>query len=175
MPLGIVSDEDFELEKNRYTKEKDTSLAVTISNRGKRGNEVPQELREVAAEIALETNNDTAAKVFNLSPSSVAAYKAGAISTVDYSDKTKVTARKRIASNVQNKLMEALSELTQDKIKGSKAKDISGIVKDMAIVHEKLAGRVMSEEEKGPQVHVHLFAPAVKKLEDSDIIDVIVE
>lgn len=170
MPLGIVSEEDWQIENNG---KRNLDITTLEHGRGKDNNNVPQELREVIAEeIVVNGNTEKVAKVFNISKQSAQSYANGSTSLATYHDNDKVTARKRVAGRIQNKLLEALNELTGDKIKESKAKDISGIVKDMAIVHEKLNGKVLGEDERGPQVHVHLFAPKVKSLKDSEIIDI---
>lgn len=51
-----------------------------------------------------------------------------------------------------------------------KPKDLSQIAKDMASVAEKIRGRGSKEAER--QVHLHLYAPQMKKVEDYEVIDV---
>lgn len=170
MPLMIVSDEDFELEKSRY---QDKSIERTIIEKG-RGNkaETPQVIREIVAECSINGEKpDVISRNFNVSLSSISAYKNGSTSTSSYDQNNKVSARSRIANKAQGKLLDALNCLTEDKISGSKATEISSIAKDMSSIVEKLNGRVIENQNDGPQVHLHLYGPKQKSLEHYEVID----
>lgn len=171
MPLGIVSEEDFEREINSYNNP--GSVTTTIMERG-RGNvkEVPEVLREVIAEEAILGDNKSTAEAFGVSQSSVSAYMRGVTSTANYNSKKKaVTARERIAQRAQSKVMAALRNITPDKLANvEKVTDLATIAKDMANVFDKLSPKDKTEEK--PQVHVHFYRPEQKQIDDYEVIDV---
>ena len=78
------------------------------------------------------------AKDFGISPSSASAYANGATSTTNYNTpKPEIAnhvqqAKRRIATKARVKLREAIDAITPDKLQNAKAKDISGVARDMA-------------------------------------------
>ena len=169
MPLGIVSDEDYEKEKGRC-KESSIERITIEKGRGNGNSNVPPELRELVAECGIIEGNKSTAKAFNVSEASVSAYKHGSTSTATYDKNDRVYARKRVAGRVQSRMLEALNFLTDEKIAAEYGKNIRSIVKDLAVVAEKFMGK--NEEEKGSQVHLHIYSPKVKSVNDYEIIDV---
>jgi hypothetical protein len=173
MPLMIVTDDEFESEKNKYTGETRNELKRTIIEHGRgEKKEVPQVIREIVADCAINGEKpEVVSKNFNVSPSSISAYKHGATSTSSYDQNHRVKTRDRIADKAQYKVLEALNCLTEEKIGNSKATEISSIAKDMASVFEKLSGKVNPEANDGPQVHLHLYGPKQKSLDHYEVID----
>lgn len=170
----IVSDEDFELER-RKMQGTAPNISRTVIQRGRDNtHELPEELREVVAEIAIEEGTKAASEAFDISNSSIAAYKHGSTSTTTYHKNERVKARQRIADRVHTKLELAIDALTPDKIsKVDKATELTTVMKDLASVTEKLTGRIqLTDEDKSKQVHLHLYGPPQKKIESYEIIDV---
>jgi hypothetical protein len=173
MPLMIVTDEEFVDEKSRYEKPTNNEIKRTVIEHG-RGNtkEVPQVIREIVADCAINGEDVKAvSESFKVSPSSISAYKHGATSTSSYDQNHRVKTRDRIADKAQHKVLEALNCLTEEKIGNSKATEISSIAKDMASVFEKLSGKVVDNQNDGPQVHLHLYGPKQKTLDHYEVID----
>jgi predicted transcriptional regulator len=139
--------------------------------------EIPSPIRQFIAEESL---NGASAKelseTMGVSESSISAYKNGATSTATYNKPdddlmnhvSKV--KTAIATAARNKLMTAISSLSDDKIANAKAKDIAGIAKDMASVVKQLEEK--TDENKGPQVQFVFFAPKVKPESYFPVIEV---
>jgi predicted transcriptional regulator len=160
MPMGIVSDKEFDSELSNATGQKIreesnstpkpqpvTGEVLDMPSKG-RGNgnvEVPNGLRRVIGATAIEEGRDSAldlAKQFGISPSSVGAYTSGATSTASYEDKPNQdvikSTKDRIGKVARGKLMKALRHITDDKLQEAKvgeiaavAKQMSGVIKDM--------------------------------------------
>ena len=147
MPMGIVTDAEFEQERSRNGIKK-----VVIENEPHAGrkpgdNNVPSGLRRIIGEEANINGRQDAlalAKMFGVSDSSVSAYSNGATSTDSYrKPNNKLTEyirnrKERITKKTLHKLTGALDSITDDKLKelspkiaASIARDMSAIVKNM--------------------------------------------
>ena len=167
MPIGVVSDEELELERS--------SLEIRDLKRG-RGNQrqVPSSLRALVASEAL-TNGNEAATELGVSPSSVSAYKAGARSTasIDTKDEELVgknaAVKQKAAKKAHKTLLSAIGAITKEKLTEAKARDLSGIAKDMATVVRTLEPEERKDDEA---VKFVVFAPPMKQVDDFKVIDV---
>jgi hypothetical protein len=108
---------------------------------------VPLSLQRLIGETgSLDSRQEAVelAQDFGISASSASAYAAGATSTASYNQPstpisdhvTKVKAR--LAKKARGKLNLALQNLTEEKLQHAKAKDISGVARDMAGVIKSL-------------------------------------
>lgn len=153
MPIGIVSDEEFNLEIERGEKSPPPELKpAQIINTPRPGrkegdNNVPDSIRNVIAQESVENGRASAlefAKLVGVSDSSVSAYSKGATSTSSYNQKNnklaEVLKQKKltISKRAARRLNLALNGITEDKINEAKlteialvAKAMSGIIKDM--------------------------------------------
>lgn len=151
MPMGIVSDKEFDSEKDRVnpsTKREEsnsfpkTAVIVDVNKGRGIGNvEVPNTLRTLIGETAVSSGRQEAlelASSFGISPSSVSAYANGANSTATIKDRPNAgiinSAKDKIAKRARAKLLLALNNLTPEKIADVKARDLAGIAKDMSAV-----------------------------------------
>lgn len=147
MAMGIVSDKDFDVEKEKLIpseqKPVPTNGKIQDINRGRgAGNvEVPNSLRNVIGAENLESGRDSAmelARQFGIAPSSVSAYSKGATSTASYADRPNAgllnKTRDRIAKRARGKLMRALNKITDEKLEAANAKDLAGVAKDMSAI-----------------------------------------
>ena len=144
--MGIVSDSEFNSELDKLTPNNgDNKIVGEIKDiergRGKDNLEVPQALRKIIGEesaINGRQNGLELANRFGISPSSVSAYNQGAHSTATYDNRPDIDningAKFRVAKRARNKLVLALNLLTREKIENAKARDISGVAKDMSAV-----------------------------------------
>ena len=171
MPMGIVSDKEFQSEIKDSTIKPIPRESVIITDvsrgRGEGNIEVPDSLRKVIGATALNDSRSEAlelAKNFGISPSSVSAYTNGATSTASYDDtpnkeiinKGKV----RLSGMAQRRLKMALRHITDDKLACAKVRDIAGIAKDMAIVANQMEPEA-NKNDNGRQSNVtfQIFAP----------------
>lgn len=181
MPLGILTEEEFKLEitkANSNGNNRKKSEAVVIVERG-RGDkaETPESARKLIAELAIsgESNADIA-REFNISPSSISAYKHGATSTATYDQPEKELTkhnnlvRDRIIRKSRKKLVLALDKITDDKLDNLDAKGCASIAKDMSTVIRNLEPEIKPETNLNAQFI--FYAPQVKKEIDYPIIDV---
>lgn len=170
MPMGIVSDSDFEDELVKLgivhpVKERAVSItivppmpaAATVEDikrgRGDATN-VPDIVREIVAKSAINGEGTGAeiAEAFGVSPSSVSAYKVGATSTTTYHRpddellSTVIGHRKNISRGARDTLLAALDSLTPEKLLNEKARDL-------AIIAKNMSGIIVDMEPPLPPVH----------------------
>ena len=164
--LGVMSDEDFELELLRNTSGEVKSRNL---GRGVGNNEVPQLVRELAAQTALDgASNQAVAEAFDVSPSSVSAYKNGATSCATYNEpqsalKSVVNNKKhQIAEMAHTNIINALRAITPDKVSESGIKTASQVARDMSVVIKNMKDDVA---QKNDPVFV-IFAPQIKSEDD---------
>lgn len=181
MPMGIVSDDDFQSEIGRLVpppkKEpipvKEAEVIPSVQRGRKEGDvETPESLRRLIGDEATTNGREAAiklAKDFGLSESSVSAYSVGANSTSTYNDRPNVdvikNARGRIKIKAGRKLMMALNKMTPEKLEESKARDLAGIAKDMSAIVRNMeegdSSRTDANQSNKPAFLV--YAPTVKQ------------
>jgi predicted transcriptional regulator len=179
MSLGITNSNDFETEKARLGIIPTPPTAEVIDiNRG-RGNtkEVPEVIREIIAEEAIiNGNTDQIAKRFGISKSSVDAYKHGATSTATYNEpneklkKANDELRGLISTSARLKLLEALAEMTPERISKAKIRDIAAITKDLSAVARDMDSIQQPGNNNGIQVTV--YAPRLREEAEFEVITV---
>jgi len=200
MPFLIVSENEYQKELDKITLPKNneveshkisneeiiTSIEQNTINYGLEVEEIkkgrgagvtnmPECLRAVIAEEKL--TGSTAKEVenaFGVSPSSIAAYAHGNTSCATYNkpvDKL-VQVRTRISNRAANRLNSALKSLANKNLDEEKAKDLSSIAKDMAVVFDKLSPvKAQEHADENKHLHLHMYAPKMKTLADYEIID----
>jgi transposase len=153
MPIGIVSDSDFEKEMDRGeaspVPELKPAQIIDLPSKGRSegDNNVPQFIRDVIVDEKVSNGRSSAlefAKMFDVSSSSVSAYSNGANSTASYNRPSKNTnsklkeAKLRVATRARKKLNLAIENITEDKLIEASLKDLalvaksmSGVIKDM--------------------------------------------
>ena len=174
MAMLIVDDEEFELEVAR--SERVTGIVINSHKHGGRGDNdnVSPALREVIAEDALSgIPAKEISKAYGVSASSISAYKNGATSTATYHkpqerlasavDKT----RDKIHRRASSKLLRALTEITDDKLKDSKATDLSTIAANMSRVIEKTSPK----ESNAIQNNIIFVSPTQIHRDNYEVID----
>lgn len=195
MPIGLVSDEEFDAEMRGCRKESSRSsekeshreITVEIVEKPSRGrdegdNNVPDSLRQIIGEENLLNGRKAAlglAKDFGISASSVSAYAKGATSTKSYDTPSKSIlshinkSRERAIKKASRTLNAALGSISQDKLDYADAKDLSAIAKDMSVIIKNLEPDKSVETSKdthAPQFII--YAPQFKKEESFDVIQV---
>ena len=77
--------------------------------------------------------------------------------------------KNKAAKKAHKTLLSAIGAITKDKLSEAKARDLSGIAKDMAAVVRTLEPEQSKEDEA---VKFVVFAPPMKAVEDFKVIDV---
>jgi hypothetical protein len=194
MPMGIVSDSDFdkELRNSNKTGKSESNQSVTIQppsisadivdvTRGRPNGavEVPNGLRKLIGEESAVNGRQSAlelAQSFGISPSSVSAYNAGATSTASYSDTPNRqhidNAKQRVANVARKRLMGALRHITPEKLEGARVKDLAGIARDLSAVVKNMepeTPKIIGES--GPKAPTFIFySPQFRKEEHYDVV-----
>lgn len=153
MPLGILSDEDFDKELGISEKKDEVTARVEQINQGGRKSHsttVPPSLKKIIGGTAIEdggrqTYNELA-KPFGLSYDVIEAYRTGRHSNQGRQEKkedlvdhlTKV--RQGLAIKATDKLDRAIESITNEKLAAAKARDLAGIAKDMSVVVRNIEG-----------------------------------
>jgi hypothetical protein len=178
MSLGIINSNDFEAEKARLGIIPLPTAEVIDINRG-RGNakEVPEVIREIISEKAItEGNTGQIAKAFGVSKSSVDAYKNGATSTATYNKPNEQLKQHNdelrgiISTSARLKLLQALEELTPERISKAKIKDIASITKDLSTIARDMDS--VNQGKDGNSVKVMVYAPRLRDEEEFEVITV---
>jgi hypothetical protein len=184
--MGIISDDEFarqldELENGKSIPEPEVRPAVVVDiNRGRgHTNETPESLRKIIGETALEgASVHSISEAFQISPSSISAYKAGATSTASYHKpdqelvKHTNNVRSKIADKATKRIMLALKEITPERVKDAKLKDISALAKDMSAVVKNI------EPQTATQINAPtymIYAPRVRKEDEFEVVEAINE
>lgn len=165
MPLGIVSNEDFESALNDSIKAPEIKIEIE-KGRGKGTTEVPELIREIVSEDAIQNGNQSAlneglAKFFQVSASSVSAYKNDATSTKTYHEpnkdlkKSNNRVKKVIVGKARRVMQASLDAITDDKLEGSKATDLSVIARNMAGIIRDMEPAEKKEVSQAAQIVIY--------------------
>lgn len=173
MPLGVVSDSEFEKEldslKIGTTKPGGTVVESPKKGRPEGTPNVPDTLRKIIGEESVINGRSAAldlANSFGISPSSVSAYANGATSTATY-DTPKASiiqhinkSRARSIKKATTVMNAALSAITQEKLDYTDADKLSGIAKDMSAIIKNLEPKQTEGGGEGKQTpQFVVFAP----------------
>lgn len=186
MGMGIVSDSEFNSELNKLSpiesnqsesNQNETKIVDMNKGRGNGNKEVPNSLRKIigeTSEIYGRQEGLELAKQFGISSSSVSAYAHGSSSTSSYDERPNVDhinqAKDKISKRARNKLLLALSHITQEKLEGSKARDLAGIARDMsAVVKNMEPDNPVGGNTKDSPTFI-FYSPQMKKEETFDVI-----
>jgi hypothetical protein len=184
MPLGIVSDFEFEseLEKTNSIHAPKSSATVvdkSVPGRSNGDNNVPDSLRKVIGEEAITTRAGgiELAKNFGISPPSVDAYKNGATSPASYNNPSPSLAshidkvREKVTKKASNRLILALNSITSEKLLEVKPRDAAGIAKDMSVIIKNMEPESdLNTPKIGP--NFVFYSPRRKSEEDYEVIKV---
>lgn len=161
-------------------------LTVHEITRGNNGSpRVPIEIKKVVAILSNEGEGQTAlAKSFGIAQQSVSAYENGKTS-IDNIPELKEVVRKVRTQNELNResaestavkvLLTSLNLLPAALNKTTKAKTISGVAKDMAAISNMMSNSKDPDGKGERTMHLHLYAPKMKSVDDYEVIDINVE
>ena len=174
MPMGIVSDSDFDSEISRVSVPPPaTKTPVKVPEVVERGPNVPDSLRRIIGDEAASNGREAAvelARQFGISPSSASAYAVGATSTATYDERPNQdvikSARGRIIKKAGAKMRMALNAITADKLEGTKARDLAGIAKDMSAIVRNMEDSDPNKnrtDPNAPKATFLVYAPTVRE------------
>lgn len=188
MALGIVSDDEFSSQINsvRSIPAPPPKVPVLIGEvveiergRGEGSVAVPDSLRKLLGETAIEEGNKSAQTIANflgISPSSVSAYKKGATSTASYHEPKKELKRhmngvkSRISLKASKTLRRALDNITDDKLEGSKASELAAIAKNLSGIVKDMEPETTGSNGNGNGPSIVIFAPQITTEEHYDVV-----
>lgn len=177
MSIGLVEDDQFNLELERLQGKKESHPIVQIveESHGRSSGDVnvPDALRQIIGETAVIDGRQAGvrlAREFGISPSSVSAYAKGATSTTTYDSPTKSIishinkSRQRAVKRASVTLNQALGSITQEKLDYADAKDLSSIAKDMAVIIKNLEPpTVVADTSQTSTPQFVIFAPQFRQ------------
>lgn len=188
MPIGIVSDQDLELEiaklSPRTKKIEQLPQIIEKPSKGRSDGDVnvPDSLRQIIGEEAIINGRQSAlglAGMMGISASSVSAYANGATSTTTY-DQTKPSiinhinkSRARAIKKASKTLHGALEAITQEKLDYTDAKDLSVIAKNMSgIIKDLEPDQASNQDQLGKTPQFVIFAPTFRDERSFETIEV---
>jgi transcriptional regulator with XRE-family HTH domain len=171
MPIGIVSDIDFEREVGIIPKIPEIKELPT-KGRNEGDNNVPDSLRKIIGETSIVDSPSDAielANKFGISKSSVSAYANGSTSTNSYDKQPNLDHLNRIREQISRKarktLIRAIDQITDDKLVNAKADTLANVARGMsAIVKEMEPETPKSISDKTP-VQFIFYSPQFHKEE----------
>ncbi len=179
MPMGIVSDDEFNAEIERQRVEIIPSKPL---GRGNGNKQVPDSLRKIIGENAIGEGNEATkvmTRALGISDSSLSAYKAGATSTATYNNPVTDlanhvdNARQRVIKKARSRLLASLNNITPAKLKEEKPRDLAGIAKDMSIIIRNMEPQ--SNNDGKTNQPLIIFAPQLIHEDKFEVIDAEVE
>lgn len=190
MAIGVLSDDVFLEELSRFNKpdsDKQSSARALPNNnaivqdlirgRGDKAN-TPMSIRKLVAEEAINgTSGGELAEKFNISRASVSAYKHGNTSLATYNEQNDELAehidftKEDISKRARARLMDALSQITPEKIASQKVSVASQIAKDMSAIVKNIEPQ--KDTNNGPNVQYVIYAPQIKKEDDFEVKEII--
>jgi len=193
--MGIVSDEEFELEINRLSDKSNhlieqsspinnpeqPQVIVEDVKRGKPEGrtDIPDIIRESIARSAIDAvgTKDEIARAFGVSPSTVSAYKVGATSCATYNEpNSKLLGavknhKERISKKARGKLMLALDSITPAKSENAKVAVIAHVATALSSIVKNMEPETSIQNQNN--VQFVFMAPKVQNEENYSIIDVV--
>lgn len=177
MPMGIVSDAEFEDElKDSATNKQIINEAIIkdLPNKGRKegDNNVPDSLRKIIGETSEIEGRKEALELadkFGISPSSVSAYSNGSTSTSSMNEQPNLSflndAKNRITSKAIKRMIKSIDCLTDEKLAEAKPDTLANVARTMgAIVKDMEPEKPKDDSGKGGPTFV-FFSPQFKKEE----------
>lgn len=178
MPLGIVSDTDFDKEIERHESFPIPTIIEIEKGRG-HNVETPEAIRAIIGETSITDGRQEAlaiAKQWGISTSSVSAYANGATSTATYNKpngelKNHINRTKeRITSKARKNLFAALSHITTDKLAEGSLREVSGVARDMSSIIKDFEPD--SNRNSNISAQFIFYTPKMRSEDSFDVIDV---
>lgn len=181
MPMGIVSDEDFEKELQRSPAPEvkiPEVLPMQRPGRHEGDNNVPDSLRKIIGETSEIDGRKEAlqlAEQFGISPSSVSAYANGSTSTDSMHKQPNLNhingAKERITRKAMNRLVRSLNAITDDKLEVTKPVELASIARAMSGIVKEMEPEQPKDPNEGKEGPTFVFySPQVRDERHYEII-----
>lgn len=177
MPMGIVTDDEFESEISAKKPVIDNVIRRPFHGRNPGDNNVPSIVREIIADDEGNTGKDLSNK-FGVSTSSIAAYQHGATSTASYDTPSiplkEIVDRKRerISRKSNRALLKVLDKMNDEsfdaKLDACKAVELSTVAANISRVVEKVSTK---QETQSVQNNIVFYTPTPLKSDSFEVID----
>ena len=188
--LGIVDDSEFEKQVEQLENgfHRDVPLnevhpcEVIDIKRGRGAKvETPESLRKVISECAIDGEPvQEIAKSFDISPSSISAYKHSATSTASYHNPDKELAqhnsdvRTKITKRATTRIMQAMKHITEDKLRDAKLKDVSSVAKDMSAIVKNISPDANGGITINKPQYI-IYSPRIRKEDEFEVVEAVNE
>ena len=181
MPLGVVSDDEFEAELSRIKTPTAEVVDKPSKGRNEGDNNVPTSIQQIIGDTAITDGRQQAVKLgefLGISPSSVSAYSAGASSTATYNEKKPELVKNlnktkgRLAKSAASRLKLALDSLTENKFEVATAREISGVARDMAAVMKDMSTNENGADATKQMPQFIIYAPQLRQENHFEMIHV---
>lgn len=197
MPLGIVSDSEFDAQisdcvtpstikvpspnsPNTSNTRVPSASIVDIPNKGRKNGDfnVPSGLRNLIGETSITDGRPDAVELasrFGISASSASAYANGSTSTSTYEDRPNLdklnSVRERISKKARNKLIKAINNITDGKLSDAKPEVLASVARHMSAIVKDMEPEKDSSKDKGTGGPTFVFyAPQFAKEESFKVI-----
>lgn len=176
MALGIVSDDIFENEINKFLGE---IVQHKKLGRTEGAHDVPDNLRKAIGDTVLESGKQAGlelASAFDISPSQVKAYARGQSSS--YSSPTPTLGahiartKERIARRAGKLTVRALDNITDEKLAIASASELASVARSAAVIVREMEPPVSMNQSVTPTVQFVIHAPPMAREEKYEVIDV---
>ncbi len=201
MPMMVVDDDGFAKELERLSNKSgdkraplaEPELQIVTSldliskvvdiqrGRGAQRLEVPSSLRQIISEESINgASAKDLSKAFDISPSSISAYKNDATSTASYDKpnedlkKSNDVVRTQIMDTARGKLLLALDHVTSDKLSEARLGEIASVAASMSSIVKNMEPQIqINQNQVNNQVIV--YRPKMRDEDDFDVIDLVNE
>lgn len=137
---------------------------------------VPQGIRQLIAQEAIEgATAKELSEVFDVSPSSISAYKNSATSTATYHkpDPNLQRANARVIANItfkaRGRMLAAIEQITDARLASAKLQTISSVARDMSSVIRNLEPTTSSVQNN----QILVYKPRLKEEEEFEVIEAV--
>jgi predicted transcriptional regulator len=176
MPLGIISDLDFERELNELSRKSELESHNEVRPGRNNKVETPNSLRKViSGEVIEGGDRSEVARAFNISESSISAYLHGATSTTTYNKieqslsnhNNKV--KEKIIGLTRSKLRKAVRHITDEKLAAAKPGELAIVARNMSAIANDLEPEITVEESRRIVVTVK---PRIRQEDEFEVLSI---
>lgn len=190
MPIGLVNDDDFDLELSKYTNVNSNKQQVEViininEEKGRRPGDVavPDSIQKIIGETSITEGRKEALKLasfFDVSESSVSAYTNGAASTASYNNPKKELkshvdkARMKVIGKARKTLLNSLNYITEEKLAIEKPSTLSAVARDMSVIIKNMepSKEVSSDDSDTSKTPFVIYAPQFRDERSFEVINV---
>lgn len=180
MAMGIVTEEELELEINRLNGKRAPQIIDIQKGRGEGSLEVPESLKKIIGEtneIDGRSEANKLARMFDISSSSVSAYANGATSTASYNEPNSSIrehinkSKERIANKARSRLFSSLKHITEDKLSEAKVEVLASVARNMSAIVKDMEPPASNNSNENNGIQFIFYSPQFRSEKNFDVID----